>query len=86
MSFVQKLKERTEQMYAAIEDALDGDRVSEDVRNQRLAECNKCEHLYAPTQNCKQCGCFVRAKVWLPSQYCPIHKWEAVTLDIAKID
>lgn len=80
MSLVDKLKERTEQMYAAMEDAIQGDRVTKEVRDQRYELCKNCEHLYAPTQNCQKCGCFVRLKIWLPSQHCPIHKWPAIKI------
>lgn len=80
MSFLAKLKERTEQVHAALDDAFSGEKVSPEIREERYNICLSCEHLFQPTQSCKKCGCFVKAKTWLPSQYCPIHKWEAITI------
>lgn len=78
MSFLDKLKERTGQMKAALGDAMAHRRVDESTRNDRLEICLSCEHLMHTTQQCKKCGCFVQAKTWLPSQRCPINKWPAV--------
>lgn len=46
-----------------------------DIREDRLAACLSCEHLFKPTDSCKKCGCFVRAKTWLKDAKCPIGKW-----------
>lgn len=78
MSFLDKLKERTKQIKAAIGDAAAVRRVDEDIRNHRLEICTGCEHLFQATHQCKKCGCFVKAKTWLPSQVCPVGKWPAV--------
>lgn len=75
MSFLEKLKERTAQMQAAMGDAITGDRVSPEVREERFNICRSCEHLFHPTMNCKKCGCFTAAKTWLPRQKCPVDKW-----------
>jgi len=80
MSFLDKLKERTKQVHEALEDAVSGEKVSPEIREERYNTCLSCEHLFQPTQSCKKCGCFVRVKTWLPSQYCPIRKWEAITI------
>lgn len=80
MSFLNKLKERTQQVQAALEDAATGERVPLEVHDERLNLCLGCEHLFQPTQSCKKCGCFVRAKTWLPSQNCPIGKWTSIQI------
>lgn len=80
MTFLDKLKERTSQVHAALEDAITGERVSNEVREERMNICLSCEHLFRPTMNCKKCGCFTKVKTWLPSQHCPVGKWLAVEL------
>jgi hypothetical protein len=56
-------------------DIIETVKIDEETRNTRLNLCLSCEHLFAPTQNCKKCGCFVQAKTWLKSSSCPIKKW-----------
>lgn len=51
--------------------------VSNEVAVERARICASCEFLFRPTKTCKKCGCFVKAKVMLPAQHCPLHKWEA---------
>jgi hypothetical protein len=41
----------------------------------RYLICRECEHFYAPTRQCKECGCFLALKVKSKSQSCPIGKW-----------
>ena len=43
----------------------------------RLAMCNECPSLVKAVQVCKECGCFMPAKVWITGQSCPIGKWTA---------
>lgn len=38
--------------------------------------CKICPEFKPSTGQCKQCGCFMRAKVLLPMQACPIGKWQ----------
>lgn len=42
---------------------------------QRMDVCKICPEFKPSTGQCKQCGCFMRAKVLLPMQACPIGKW-----------
>jgi len=44
----------------------------------RLALCNECPSLVKAVQVCKECGCFMPAKVWITGQSCPIGKWTAI--------
>ena len=43
----------------------------------RLAMCNECPSLVKAVQVCKECGCFMPAKVWITGQSCHIGKWTA---------
>lgn len=43
----------------------------------RLATCNECPRLIKAVQVCKECGCFMPAKVWIMKQQCPLDKWAA---------
>jgi len=49
--------------------------VSKEVAVERARICASCEFLFQPTKTCKKCGCFVKAKVMLSSQLCPVGKW-----------
>ena len=44
----------------------------------RLALCNECPRLVKAVQVCKECGCFMPAKVWISGQSCPLGKWTAI--------
>jgi hypothetical protein len=44
----------------------------------RLATCNECPRLIKALQVCKECGCFMPAKVWIMGQRCPLDKWAAI--------
>ena len=48
----------------------------QDSIDRRWAECEKCEFLIKPTNNCKKCGCFMKAKTRVATARCPIGKWE----------
>ena len=48
----------------------------QDIVDRRWAECEKCEFLIKPTNNCKKCGCFMKAKTRVATARCPIGKWE----------
>lgn len=54
-------------------------RVETDIADKRFAICKECPMLL-PTGNCRECGCFMHAKVKLPNAYCPLHKWEQVKI------
>ncbi len=38
---------------------------------KRQAICADCPELVKKIQICKQCGCFMPAKVWLMDAWCP---------------
>ncbi len=62
-------------------------KVGQATYDRRLAACTACEHLVAPTGNlvhrltgarsvCNLCGCETRRKAWLPTEACPIGRWQ----------
>lgn len=51
---------------------------SSEVAADRTAVCGGCDRLFKPTWTCKECGCFMKIKVRVAGQHCPLHKWEAV--------
>lgn len=55
-------------------------RVQTEVAQERLDICKGCEHLIKATTTCKECGCFMAAKVKLPNAFCPIGKWDKITI------
>ena len=49
--------------------------VSEKMRADRVATCERCVHFIAQFRQCEVCGCFVDAKSRLQTESCPRHKW-----------
>jgi hypothetical protein len=43
--------------------------------NERYSICKECPEFFKLTAQCKKCGCFMKLKVLLPGQECPIGKW-----------
>jgi hypothetical protein len=37
--------------------------------------CYNCNYLFKLTKQCKQCGCFIKAKTIFSKSKCPIGKW-----------
>lgn len=42
---------------------------------ERFLICRDCDRYFAPTRQCKECGCFLALKVKVKSQSCPLGKW-----------
>jgi hypothetical protein len=50
---------------------------------ERLEICKNCPRLFKPTYTCRECGCFMQIKARIPSQKCPLGKWDKVNqLDV----
>jgi hypothetical protein len=52
--------------------------VSDEVKQERLNICSLCEHHDYIMNRCKECGCFLNAKVIFAGNSCPIGKWNTV--------
>lgn len=52
------------------------DRVSREVRKNRLASCELCLSYKAGV--CTECGCVVKLKSKVASEECPLGKWPTV--------
>jgi hypothetical protein len=50
--------------------------VNEEVRHQRLSICRQCDSFRTRSKTCKECGCYVPAKVIFANVSCPIQKWQ----------
>ncbi|PXW92683.1 hypothetical protein DES38_102267 [Streptohalobacillus salinus] len=53
------------------------ERVEAAVYQRRIEQCMRCPHLAEET-TCKQCGCFVAFRAWLPHKTCPdskVNRW-----------
>ena len=72
VSILEKLKQKIETSKQVLEDSI---KVTDITRDERLNLCMSCEHLFKPTNTCKKCGCFVKAKTWLKDAKCPLNKW-----------
>jgi hypothetical protein len=47
--------------------------VSRETAEARAATCGACESFDGTL--CRECGCFVAAKIRLPAEQCPLGKW-----------
>lgn len=56
-------------------DIVTGEKVDEVEENARFAVCQECPELIKITNQCKQCGCFMKLKVKLKEAKCPLNKW-----------
>lgn len=52
-------------------------RVSDEVQQQRLAECEQCPKFHRGLGICGVCKCVMRIKTTLSDASCPLGKWEA---------
>jgi hypothetical protein len=51
------------------------ERSPQETIDARMDICNECPELIKITKQCKQCGCFMAAKVKLAEAKCPLSKW-----------
>lgn len=72
MSFAERMKNRINEVKEKVEKDLLAD---ESVVVIRIQTCEECPRLFRPTQQCKECGCFVKAKARLRTSQCPLGKW-----------
>jgi hypothetical protein len=49
--------------------------VGKETAQARFDACKSCEHLFKPTNTCKQCGCFMKLKVKIAEATCPVGNW-----------
>ena len=56
-------------------DMFKSEKVNEEVSEKRLNICLECPELLQLTKQCKQCGCFMKAKVQIQKATCPMGKW-----------
>lgn len=56
-------------------DMFKSEKVNEEVSEKRLNICLECPELIQLTKQCKQCGCFMKAKVQIQKATCPMGKW-----------
>jgi len=43
--------------------------------DERYSICKECPEFSSTFKQCRQCGCFMPAKVLMPFMSCPIGKW-----------
>lgn len=50
--------------------------VSESIQRARIKTCKECPSYDDIQHRCKECGCFIGAKVKFSAASCPLGKWE----------
>ena len=58
--------------------------VPDEVRKERQAICNGCEHWNEASNRCTECGCQMRVKTALSSSRCPLRKWDTHRIDVIR--
>ena len=48
---------------------------SDEEAVRRMSICEGCPSFIKLTHQCKECGCFMKMKVWLKTAECPLKKW-----------
>lgn len=51
------------------------EKVSPQLQRRRVNICMDCDHLIKATNQCNLCGCLVRKKCALKTEFCPDGKW-----------
>jgi len=46
------------------------------IARERYTICKTCEEFNPIIKTCKQCGCFMPAKVTVSQIQCPVSKWQ----------
>lgn len=54
-------------------------KVSKEIAEERMNICHQCPSLVAGM--CKECFCVMKIKTTLSNAYCPLEKWNAVTIN-----
>jgi hypothetical protein len=64
-------------LHGLLSKAMQGNRLlaPRDTQLARLEECKKCEFYEPNDQRCKKCGCFMKFKVTMSYEKCPLDKW-----------
>lgn len=50
--------------------------VSDEIAEERIKICQKCEYYDAVQNRCKECGCFLAPKIKFSLESCPIGAWK----------
>ena len=43
--------------------------------------CKSCDKFFHAIQHCRVCGCYMKLKVKMASQSCPLQKWTKIEAD-----
>lgn len=49
--------------------------IDKKLGKKRIEVCKKCDRFFKPTQQCKECGCFMFIKTKIIKANCPLDKW-----------
>lgn len=58
------------------------EKISKEIKEERLKICNSCEFLIKKVNICKKCGCAMNVKTGLAESSCPIGKWQSVKINL----
>jgi len=47
-----------------------------ELAEKRLAVCKQCERYNEKNHTCRECGCYLKIKAYVPIFKCPLHKWD----------
>lgn len=67
-------------IYGILKAKLNLDPVSDKLKYNRMTICCSCEQIEYKNDNlvnakCSECGCYLKYKIALDSEKCPLNKW-----------
>jgi hypothetical protein len=82
ISELQKWKEEFKKSNVKPWDVLNPElRADPKVGAARMTICEQCPQLIKGIKQCKECGCFMKVKVYLKDATCPLGRWEKTELN-----
>ena len=81
ISELQKWKEEFKKSNVKPWDVLNPElRADPKVGAERMTICEQCPQLIKGIKQCKECGCFMKVKVYLKDATCPLGKWDRTVM------
>jgi hypothetical protein len=51
------------------------EKTTDEEAERRFSICRECPSLLSVTNQCRECGCFMKLKVKIKEAVCPLEKW-----------
>lgn len=75
MSILNKINSKLELVRTKAQEVIDNSIADTELQEHRYKICTSCSNFLQTTNQCRLCGCFMKAKTNLKGAKCPIMKW-----------